>query len=166
MLGNCTSVKSGREYSVLTILLYFVEWRGRVCWTEMAQRDSIRESSTFCWMSSGHFAVAVAGNWPQLVERVTAMGSRGSFFCVGDKKQAIYDWRGGVAEIFDAVESRLAGRLEPAIHSSPVAFRATIIDTVNRTFANLGAVNEPETNRRTARFWIRFSRVFRTISRP
>ncbi|MBR5626442.1 MAG: UvrD-helicase domain-containing protein, partial [Thermoguttaceae bacterium] len=26
-----------------------------------------------------------------------------SFFCVGDVKQAIYGWRGGVAEIFDAI---------------------------------------------------------------
>ncbi|HMP80490.1 MAG TPA: UvrD-helicase domain-containing protein, partial [Pirellulaceae bacterium] len=80
-----------------------------------------------------------------LVERVTAMGSRGSFYCVGDKKQAIYAWRGGVAEIFDAVESRLAGRLEPC--EPLVASRRSaqpIIDTVNRTFANLGAVNEPD----------------------
>ncbi|MDD3469328.1 MAG: UvrD-helicase domain-containing protein [Thermoguttaceae bacterium] len=31
----------------------------------------------------------------------------GSFFCVGDRKQAIYGWRGGVAAIFDRVQSDL-----------------------------------------------------------
>ena len=31
-----------------------------------------------------------------------------SFFCVGDTKQAIYGWRGGVAEIFDTVGQAIA----------------------------------------------------------
>ena len=30
-----------------------------------------------------------------------------TFFCVGDVKQAIYGWRGGVAEIFEAITDEL-----------------------------------------------------------
>ena len=43
-----------------------------------------------------------------LAQSVTAKGG-GSFFCVGDAKQAIYGWRGGVAEIFDALDGELTG---------------------------------------------------------
>jgi ATP-dependent exoDNAse (exonuclease V) beta subunit len=63
-------------------------------------------------------------------------GSGGSFFCVGDAKQAIYGWRGGVAEIFDLVDSQLPGltqeTLATSYRSSPV-----IIDVVNRVFGAL-----------------------------
>ena len=41
-----------------------------------------------------------------LAETVTKRAG-GSFFCVGDAKQAIYGWRGGVAEIFDALDGQL-----------------------------------------------------------
>jgi ATP-dependent exoDNAse (exonuclease V) beta subunit len=59
-----------------------------------------------------------------------------SFFCVGDTKQAIYGWRGGVAEIFNAVADQIAGISEDeqntSFRSSPV-----ILDVVNQTFRNL-----------------------------
>ena len=38
-----------------------------------------------------------------IAESVTRPGQPRSFFCVGDQKQAIYGWRGGVAEVFDLV---------------------------------------------------------------
>jgi ATP-dependent exoDNAse (exonuclease V) beta subunit/RecB family exonuclease/inactivated superfamily I helicase len=64
-----------------------------------------------------------------------AAGS-GSFLCVGDTKQAIYGWRGGRAEIFDAVDSQLAGTLQRPLstsyRSSPV-----IMEFVNRVFQHL-----------------------------
>ncbi len=56
-----------------------------------------------------------------------------SFFCVGDTKQAIYGWRGGVAEIFDAVTTQLPAvvndHLDTSYRSSPV-----VIDFVNNVF--------------------------------
>ncbi|WP_182867686.1 UvrD-helicase domain-containing protein [Rhodopirellula sp. JC639] len=59
-----------------------------------------------------------------------------SFFCVGDTKQAIYGWRGGVAEIFDAVGAEIDGiesvEQNTSFRSSPV-----IMDVVNRVFQNL-----------------------------
>ncbi|HKD36194.1 MAG TPA: UvrD-helicase domain-containing protein, partial [Pirellulales bacterium] len=69
-------------------------------------------------------------------KRVTSNGGSRSFFCVGDAKQAIYGWRGGVAEIFDSAGTELPGIVERSLaeshRSSPV-----IIDVVNRVFANL-----------------------------
>ncbi|QDT12304.1 UvrD-helicase domain-containing protein [Planctomycetes bacterium K23_9] len=59
-----------------------------------------------------------------------------SFFCVGDTKQAIYGWRGGVAEIFDAVADQIDGVQEAeqnkSFRSSPV-----VLDVVTQTFKNL-----------------------------
>jgi ATP-dependent helicase/nuclease subunit A len=59
-----------------------------------------------------------------------------SFFCVGDTKQAIYGWRGGVAEIFDAVADQLPGVVEveqnTSYRSSPV-----VLDVINEAFRNL-----------------------------
>ncbi len=59
-----------------------------------------------------------------------------SFFCVGDTKQAIYGWRGGVAEIFEAVSDQIPGITEKeqneSFRSSPVVMQA-----VNETFKNL-----------------------------
>lgn len=56
-----------------------------------------------------------------------------SFFCVGDTKQAIYGWRGGVAEIFDtvakSVENLQQEQLSASYRSSPV-----VIEAVNDVF--------------------------------
>ncbi len=80
-------------------------------------------------------------------ERIAAADGNTSFFCVGDAKQSIYAWRGGVAEIFDALDEQL-----PHLESLPLAksFRSSppVINTVNRLFdglanhAGLDAVEE------------------------
>jgi ATP-dependent exoDNAse (exonuclease V) beta subunit len=61
---------------------------------------------------------------------------RGSFFCVGDTKQAIYGWRGGVAGIFDAVADQVPGVVQ---REQNVSFRSSpvITSTVNQIFENL-----------------------------
>ena len=68
-------------------------------------------------------------------KRVTSDTGDHSFFCVGDTKQAIYGWRGGVAEIFDAISSELPGLDERGLNAS---FRSSepVIDTVNEVFEN------------------------------
>lgn len=78
-------------------------------------------------------------------------GDSGStFFCVGDVKQAIYGWRGGVAEIFNAVTQQIPEVAEDALDES---YRSapTVIDAVNRVFANLagysGLGNDADTVR-------------------
>ena len=80
------------------------------------------------------------GQW-QVIEPfakwVSAKNSGRSFFCVGDMKQAIYGWRGGVAEIFDLVDERLenldeAEELIKSYRSAP-----EIMEAVNQVFCNL-----------------------------
>lgn len=66
-----------------------------------------------------------------------------SFFCVGDTKQAIYGWRGGVAEIFDTVADKLPNidevKQDKSYRSSPV-----LMSFVSRIFKNLK--NHPISN--------------------
>ena len=59
-----------------------------------------------------------------------------SFFCVGDVKQAIYGWRGGLSEIFDALQDEITDLTETAMD---VSYRSAqpVIDTVNEVFSNL-----------------------------
>lgn len=70
------------------------------------------------------------------VERASRDDGESSFFCVGDVKQAIYGWRGGVAELFDAVEQQVPRLQHQGLTTS---FRSSqaVIDTVNRVFSNL-----------------------------
>ncbi|TWT51562.1 UvrD-helicase domain-containing protein [Allorhodopirellula solitaria] len=59
-----------------------------------------------------------------------------SFFCVGDTKQAIYGWRGGVAEIFEAVDSQIDGIVST---SQDMSYRSSsvVLDAVTDAFQNL-----------------------------
>ncbi|HEV2973271.1 MAG TPA: UvrD-helicase domain-containing protein [Pirellulales bacterium] len=70
--------------------------------------------------------------------RVTAPGGGQSFFCVGDVKQAIYGWRGGVAEIFDSAVTQLSGVAQGSLVESYRSAQV-VIDTVNRVFSDLAA---------------------------
>jgi ATP-dependent exoDNAse (exonuclease V) beta subunit len=59
-----------------------------------------------------------------------------SFFCVGDPKQAIYGWRGGVAEIFESVKETLP-KLEEKDLSESFRSSPPIMETVNGVFQTL-----------------------------
>ena len=72
----------------------------------------------------------------------------GSFFCVGDVKQAIYGWRGGKAEIFDSIKRGFedirdsAGEEKIKDSSLPKNWRSSpvIVNVVNQLF--LGQNND------------------------
>ncbi len=83
--------------------------------------DEFQDTSLHQWRVLEPLATSVVG------------GSHSSFFCVGDVKQAIYGWRGGVAEIFRTVTTRLSGLCEQSLDES---FRSSgpVIDTVNQVF--------------------------------
>src|SRR5262249_10954561 len=70
-----------------------------------------------------------------LAETVTKRAD-GSFFCVGDAKQAIYGWRGGVAEIFDSLDGQLKGLQSESLVESHRSAQP-VIDAVNGVFQNL-----------------------------
>ena len=61
-----------------------------------------------------------------------------SCFIVGDKKQAIYGWRGGESKLFDKVKNTYP---ESSVEQLNLSYRSanSIIDNVNRTFLSLEA---------------------------
>ncbi len=82
------------------------------------------------------FGLAAAEYKPDAAAAPDEVEIKRSFFCVGDTKQAIYGWRGGVAEIFDAVVDQLPDVVElkqnKSFRSSPL-----IMDVVNQVFQHL-----------------------------
>lgn len=59
-----------------------------------------------------------------------------SFFCVGDPKQAIYGWRGGVAAILDAVEQAVPNLTSRSLDQSRRS-SSPVIETVNKVFTHI-----------------------------
>lgn len=88
--------------------------------------DEFQDTSPVQWEIVKPFAEAIIVNTHR----------RSSFFCVGDTKQAIYSWRGGVSEIFESVADQLQTvkkeQLVKSYRSSPV-----VINFVNEVFTQL-----------------------------
>jgi ATP-dependent exoDNAse (exonuclease V) beta subunit len=60
----------------------------------------------------------------------------GTFFCVGDPQQAIYGWRGGVAELSAALDQRL-GPFERSGLAVNRRSSQVVVDAVNQIFSSL-----------------------------
>lgn len=106
---------------------------------DQVQRLAYRLDAHITHMLLDEFQDTSLAQWSvmrPLAEQVTRPGSGQSFFCVGDVKQAIYGWRGGLSEIFDAVDGQLPGLTHRSLTRS---FRSSqvVIDTVNAVFENL-----------------------------
>ncbi|MDA8745899.1 UvrD-helicase domain-containing protein [Rubripirellula amarantea] len=97
--------------------------------------DEFQDTSPVQWQVLRPLAIACASDReevnPNATEEVRQIPR--SFFCVGDTKQAIYGWRGGVAQIFDAVAIEVPDveekKQNESFRSSPV-----IMDGVNAIF--------------------------------
>lgn len=91
--------------------------------------DEFQDTSPAQWQILKPFAEAIVANQ-------TRSKRRTSFFCVGDTKQAIYAWRGGVSEIFESVGEQIQNirneKLSESYRSSPV-----IMQFVNEAFRGL-----------------------------
>ena len=61
-----------------------------------------------------------------------------SVFCVGDGKQAIYGWRGGMAEILDAVPLAVPGIRETGLNDSRRSAPA-VMQAVNQVFQHIAS---------------------------
>ncbi|HMO02149.1 MAG TPA: UvrD-helicase domain-containing protein [Oligoflexia bacterium] len=89
---------------------------------------------------------------PLVSEVLAKADHQKSFFCVGDAKQAIYGWRGGVAQIFDHLE-----KVYPQIKviSKNVTYRCApqILNLLNITFTNLENCAQLANYEKTLRFW-------------
>ena len=97
--------------------------------------DEFQDTAPLQWQILRPFAMGCVQN-DSTGDRQNAESIARSFFCVGDTKQAIYGWRGGVAEIFDNVAAEIDGVEEisqnKSFRSSPV-----IMDAINATFPRI-----------------------------
>lgn len=105
-----------------------------------ADRLSFRLDSQIHHLLLDEFQDTSLGQWSVIqpfARKVTEDSeSLKSFFCVGDLKQAIFGWRGGIAEIFDLVDQQL-----PNLESDSLAksWRSSqpLIEMVNQVFTNV-----------------------------
>ena len=77
---------------------------------------------------------------PLVNELISGIGTRdeaGSFFYVGDKKQAIYRFRGGEARLFDFAKNKFPGRIEEEYLIKNHRSNKTIIEFINNVFSNI-----------------------------
>ncbi len=89
---------------------------------------------------------------PIAAEIVAVGGESRSFFCVGDVKQAIYGWRGGMAEIFNTLRTEWP-HLEPEPMDKTFRCRPAVVDVVNRVFSALPANNALREHTAAATQW-------------
>ncbi len=84
----------------------------------------------------------------------TAATPRRSFLCVGDLKQAIYGWRGGNAELMDAVATELSELSDLSLDRS---FRSAsvVIDAVNQINIKMDQHDNLEQCRTAVEMWIK-----------
>ena len=77
-----------------------------------------------------------AAEWSGIVPLLDEVTARedGTLFVVGDRKQAIYGWRGGDVTLFDEVGDRYGANGQLAVHSMPDSWRScpVVLDLVNR----------------------------------
>jgi ATP-dependent exoDNAse (exonuclease V) beta subunit len=121
-----------------------ITWRlARRLDEETIERLAFRLDSGISHLLLDEFQDTSLAQWQvlrPLAEKITAAASGGheerSFFCVGDVKQAIYGWRGGLAEIFDALDVSIQG-LERSDLAKSYRSSQSVIDTVNAVFSGL-----------------------------
>jgi ATP-dependent helicase/nuclease subunit A len=89
--------------------------------------DEFQDTSRPQWQVLEPIARAITGAPPAKCR---------SFFCVGDVKQAIYGWRGGMAEIFNHLEKSLGPLNSKPLDESRRSAQV-VIDTVNQVFGYL-----------------------------
>ena len=80
-----------------------------------------------------------------------------TFFCVGDQKQSIYQWRGGDPQLFDRVEKRYkkGTGLEFDIHSLDESWRSCpdVLKLINAVFGDAATLRKYDENETAAKRW-------------
>lgn len=101
-------------------------------------RMNFRLDSTLRHLLLDEFQDTSPDQW-KILKRLAlriAASDQSSFFCVGDPKQAIYGWRGGVAAILDAVEVTMPVLTSESLDQSRRSSEP-VIQTVNSVFQHL-----------------------------
>ena len=96
--------------------------------------DEFQDTSLAQWQVLRPFAQHVTAH--EGTHESTPVTSATSFFCVGDTKQAIYAWRGGRSEIFEALPHELHNLAEQLLTESHRSSQP-VIDSVNRLFSDM-----------------------------
>ncbi len=82
--------------------------------------------------------------WDGIVPLLDEAASRedGSLFVVGDRKQAIYGWRGGDVTLFDEVERRYGTNGHLALRTMPESWRScpAVLDLVNAVCGDIATI--------------------------
>jgi len=82
--------------------------------------------------------------WTGIVGLLDEAAARddGSLFVVGDRKQAIYGWRGGDVRLFDEVEKRFGADGSLEVRTMPRSWRScpAVLELVNRVCGDEGAI--------------------------
>ncbi|NIP85317.1 MAG: UvrD-helicase domain-containing protein [Planctomycetales bacterium] len=113
--------------------------------------DEFQDTSLPQWQVLRPLARRIAsGRTNETVD--TTEQTSASLLCVGDLKQAIYGWRGGVPEIFDAVEEELPDLTGASLNCS---YRSSlpVIDTINQVFSQLTVHPDLEQERPAVTRW-------------
>ena len=76
-----------------------------------------------------------------LLDEAVAEGD-GSLFIVGDRKQAIYGWRGGDVSLFDEVQARFGAGIRPVPMAESWRSCPQVLDLVNRVCGDTGTIRE------------------------
>ena len=108
--------------------------------------DEFQDTSLLQWQVLRGFA-----------RRATATANEseaGSFFCVGDTKQAIYGWRGGRAELFEAIPNELPDIHEETLSKSYRSAQA-IVDFANHLFTRVDQHDSLDRSGPKVRQWVR-----------
>ncbi len=74
--------------------------------------------------------------YPIVDEVLSKSGPEHTFFCVGDTKQAIYGWRGGVAGIFDSITGNWP-QVSATSRDETYRLSPAVTETVNKVFLSL-----------------------------
>lgn len=84
--------------------------------------------------------------WDGIVPLLDEAATRedGSLFVVGDRKQAIYGWRGGDVTLFDEVERRYGTNGHLALRTMPESWRScpAVLDLVNAVCGDAATIGE------------------------
>ncbi|QJE94985.1 UvrD-helicase domain-containing protein [Luteolibacter luteus] len=84
--------------------------------------------------------------WNGMVPLLDEAASRedGTLFVVGDRKQAIYGWRGGDVSLFDEIQQRYGTNDHLKVHTMPESWRScpAVLDLVNRVCGDIETIRE------------------------
>ena len=105
--------------------------------------DEFQDTSRLQWQSIANLIDEVVQD-PE--------GRRG-FFCVGDQKQSLYQWRGGDPRLFDRVEEKYSGGIESSSLDESWRSVPDVLEMVNAVFGDSRVLSSDTFNPAAGERW-------------